>query len=290
MKPDAVIVSVNDRPEYYQYVGLCIAAWERVGIQPVLIVVKDDEWSALPKQNRAQIARIRAYPDVSEEYGDLMVGDIDLIPLGPDAFHALPTRYHGILTAFGYDAYVHLHEGARRFPGCYMVADATTWARLIPQAIRALGPESTEADIVKVFGCTSTTTTYMPDLLHDAQARRAHPSHRQFCEERLMFGLLWAAGHAVSINRVARGWDTLGMGGDGPIVRARQRLDRINWPSNEAMRMHLHKPVKMIDAHMPRPMRYHIEAVRPIYDHIGIQCKPTTWEEVINHYEPTYSP
>jgi hypothetical protein len=233
MNIDYAIVSSDDS-EYFDYWPIIYKAWKKIGIEPILFYVSEDEvfgdniiWlkkvDGIKTSLQSQIARIWAYKVLT---GNLLTSDIDMMPLSKDYF-INNSKY--ILC----DHIVSYCSDAKyRFDGtepmCYILANDKTMKELIPHHTW----EEFVIDLAEKGGHGwSTDQWYFTKIIN------------QYDQSKVV--------------RLSRGWNEGGA--------AFNRLDRLYWryDENEV------KAGLVYDAHLLRPFKSNENEIIKLYNLIA---------------------
>lgn len=242
-----VIISLNDNPLYAGFFPMVKHAWERIGFEVELIDVGGSSHPGIPYENWSQVSRILRYGD----YGDrpVMVADVDSLPLKSDPYYILWSSvvFGERLAIYGWDAYEDdEYDCLRKFPGGNMTATSDTWKQIInPDGLNDADLLQSWSEIESLDG-------------------RADPFMSNFCEESLIreLAIYWHDNGGLVLP-FARGWHRTASG-----LRAYRRIDRADWHIDEPL---LHAGGYYIDAHLPRPLCDHLDAVRPLAEYLGVE-------------------
>lgn len=253
MKIDEVVLGSDSNETYRQFWPLIAAAWNKIGIKPALGYVGEppDGWDKhgevasfrahprFPDGNAAKLARL--YLAMRNPNRCVLFSDLDMLPLDPAYFlnAGASCAEHEILNLCS-DAY----KEPDRYPICYWVGRGEVWREIF-------NPQGLEWDALLDHW------TKLPQFNDE----RENPSKIPFSDESLFKKIMhgWPGKGFRTIFK-KRGWD-------GNI--AKDRIDRSRWAVN-AIKL---RTGKYKDAHLPRPLRQHIGALRPLAFHLGLDPK-----------------
>ena len=274
-KIDRVLLSCDDNPLYIQFLPIVSMAWQKIlGIKPTLAYVTDKneseyewirkycedvlifkvDWSLPNGRCRTFVPRLIMRYKFGSDI--CMVSDIDMVPLS-NRFNNLLDRWESDkLISYGYNVFKHgdgdpkspiSDPDLRKFPSCYTIATSNIWKEII-------NPNNLDDDSlvkswynIKYYDYKEAVNTndFDDESLVRAMVQRWNPKRDR------VIGI----DRDIVINKISRQFESMS-----------DRLDRSKWNIDEEK---LNNGI-YIDAHCPRPMNDHIDSMKMLAKHIGI--------------------
>jgi len=246
MKIDRVILSTNDKKEYYDFWPLVSKRWSSWGIKPELFVISEKDLDidsshgnvtyvnparGFRTAQQSQIVRFFGAAKYEDEV--CLISDLDMMPLDKDYFvKSIDNCEDDNIVFYSSDAYTPGNPAYPAYPMCYMAAKGSTFKQIIGSSFE--------------------------DFSSSLRDWMAH-GYGWFSDEKVFFEKLsaWSSTNEDNIVLLRRGFN---FGNDPHLIR---RIDRGNGCLyNETFL----KKKYYVDFHMPRPYETYKSVIDLIYN------------------------
>tara|TARA_R100000008_G_scaffold84500_1_gene72045 strand:- start:4744 stop:5505 length:762 start_codon:yes stop_codon:yes gene_type:complete len=145
MKIDRVILSTNEKKEYYDFWPLVSQRWKNWGITPELFVISDKDLEIdnaygnvtyvepIKGFSTAQQSQIVRFFGATKYKDDIcLISDLDMMPLNKEYFlHSVSYCDDKKIVFYSSDAYTPGNPAYPAYPMCYMAAKGSTFEQII---------------------------------------------------------------------------------------------------------------------------------------------------------------
>lgn len=243
MKLKYAIVSSDSNPEYIDFWPYVSKAWNRIGIEPILLYIDKNPPSdnilkygkviyheSIPDWSIAQQAQCIRFWAARIVDGPFIISDMDMLPISKDYYNngAAQIGDVGIISYSSDIIQYSWYRSNPQYPMCYLAGDPQSFIDLLD----------------------------LHDNDHKSFLRRLKSLNIRFGTDQKFFYNQTLKNRKYYIRHLSRGWIE--------EKYASQRLDKVIWPKSD------YNIGEYIDCHLPRPLSGNIDLCMNLFQKLNL--------------------